>query len=287
MLRKVWDFRELLYTLVRRDLIVRYQSSVLGFFWSFAKPLALMVIFTLAFKVILKIKMPNPDVPFSLHMLIGVMVWSFLARAIFEGHGAILGHANLIKKVKLPVEVFPATTVLGNVINFFLAMLVVFPVVIFIMSGKQGFSAGQIILQILLFLLLTGLVTLLSYGLTLLVSAINVFYRDMESITDVGLQAWFYATPIVYPASLLYEGEGFARIHPQFGRVLETLYWLNPMAPIMVAYRRVLLYRQPFLEVPDQLLALYLGVAVLTSALIYGLAQWLFNSQAPHFADEV
>jgi ABC-2 type transport system permease protein len=286
MLRGIWKARELLFTLVRRDLIVRYQSSVLGFLWSFAKPLALVGIFQLAFKHILGV---TSVVPFSLHLLVGILAWTFLARCIGEGHWVILAHSNLIKKVKLPVEVFPATTVIGNLVNYALAMLVVFPIILIIMSRESGVSWLQAPVQLLLFALVTVLLVALAFALTLLVSAVHVFYRDVESVTEIVLQAWFYATPIVYPMDQLYRKGAFAKLGgADHARLVEILYWLNPMTPICVAYRRILLYWDPPpLEVPDQKVLLYLGVAACTTFILYMISQAIFRRCSRHFADEV
>jgi ABC-type polysaccharide/polyol phosphate export permease len=291
VLRDIWKVRELLFTLVRRDLIVRYQSSVLGFLWSFAKPLALVVIFQVAFKHILKVQ---TSVPFSLHLLVGIMAWSFFSRCIAEGHWAILAHSNLIKKVKLPVEVFPATTVIGNLVNYGLAMLVVFPIILILMSGGAGYSWLQAPLQVLEFIGVTALLVALAFALTLLVSAVHVFYRDVESVTEIALQAWFYATPIVYPMDKLYERDpvsgltAFAKLAgADHARLFEILYWLNPMTPICVAYRRILLYRPPALEAPDGHVWIYLGAAACTTLVLYLISQAIFRRCSRHFADEV
>lgn len=276
---------ELLMCLVRRDLIVRYQSSVLGFFWSFAKPLALVGIFTLAFRVILKVRLPNENVPFALHMLLGVVVWAYFSRALSEAHFSVLGHGSLIKKVKLPTAVFPAATVVGNLINFLLGMVVVLPVV-FIAMARSGVVEWHLVpFQMALFLFVTFILSLLIYGLALIVSAANVFYRDMEPITEVALQAWFYATPIVYPISYLYDRD-FTVGGVALGGLLKTLYWLNPMTPVCVAYRRILLYRGT-LEAPDGDLLLYLGAMALVSVSILLAGAAFFRRASRTFADEV
>lgn len=240
MLQDIWRVRGLLHTLVRRDLLVRYQSSVLGFLWSFAKPLALVAIFQFAFGTVIGIGSATSGVPLSLHLLVGILVWSFFARSVAEGHWAVLSHANLIRKVRLPVEVFPTTTVVGNLINFLLGMVVVFPIVLVLLArhGGPDITWGRLVVQLGGFALLTALLSLLTLALTLLVSAVNVYYRDVESVSEVLLQAWFYATPIVYPATLVERkfAEG------GFSIWFERLYWLNPMTPICVAYRRLLLY---------------------------------------------
>lgn len=285
MLRNIWKARELLITLVRRDLIVRYQSSVLGFLWSFANPLALVLIFYVAFSKIIPIggeHMPSPEVSFGLHLLVGILAWSFFARCVAEGHGVILGHSNLIKKIKMPIEVFPAVTLAGNLINYLLGMLVIFPLLLLLLPAEHV-EILHIPIQIFLFLLLTALLSLLLFAITLFVSAVNVFYRDVQSLTEVGLLAWFYATPIIYPATLITEKVQSGSL-PRWS---EILYWLNPMTPIIVAYRRILLYQPPHLEVPDGQLLTYLALALLTITALTFLSQVTFRHYARLFADEV
>jgi ABC-type polysaccharide/polyol phosphate export permease len=285
MLRNIWRVRELLLTLVRRDLIVRYQSSVLGFLWSFANPLALVLIFYVAFSKILTFgagHMPGSDISFGLHLLVGILSWSFFARCVSEGHGAILGHANLIKKIKMPIEVFPAVTVVGNLVNYLLGMLVVFPLLL-LMLPADHVSLLQIPVQIFLFLLLTLLLSFLIFAITLFVSAVNVFYRDVQSLSEVGLLAWFYATPIIYPANLVTDKVQSGDLP----RWTEVLYWLNPMTPIVVGYRRVLLYQPPHLEVPDSHLLTYLGLSMITIYILTLISQATFRHYARLFADEV
>jgi lipopolysaccharide transport system permease protein len=290
LLRNIWKTRELLYCLVRRDLIVRYQSSILGFFWSFAKPLALVLIFQVAFQFILRVDKPNPGTPFGFHLLVGILVWGFFSRSIAEGNWSVLSHANLIKKVKLPVEVFPAVTLSGNLINFLLAMLIVYPILLISLPAGSDITWWM---QLLLFVLLTILLALLTFAFTVIVSALNVFFRDVESLMEVLLQAWFYATPIVYPVSLLYQKEVFT--HGRWGQWLEIAYWLNPMAAICAAYRRVLLYHPTGdatlifsgLEIPDAQLVMYLGLSCGVTLIVYLAATAVFRHYAPLFADEV
>ncbi|MBN1868820.1 ABC transporter permease [Candidatus Sumerlaeota bacterium] len=283
MLRRIWKVRDLLIVLVRRDLIVRYQSSVLGFFWSFAKPLVLVAIFTVAFGMFIRVESPNPNVSFALHILVGILGWSFLARCVTEAHWSVLSHSNLIKKVPLPIEVFPFSTLAGGLVDFLLGMLVVFPIVLYMTSRISGLDWIMILPQILAFLAVTVLLAFLALALSLFVSAVNVFYRDMASLSEVALQAWFYATPIVYPVSLVHQAVADGRIP----RWVETLYWLNPATPIMAAYRRILLYRTAPFEASDTRILAFLGVSVLTTAVLYVLAQIVFRRYARHFADEV
>ena len=110
MYRTLWQNRELLWTLVKRDLKVRYKASVLGFFWSFCKPLLLTLVLLTVFSNIPKFNLRAPDLPFVMHLLVGVLAWSFFSGAVNDGMFSILNNADLVKKVKLPAEVLPAAT---------------------------------------------------------------------------------------------------------------------------------------------------------------------------------
>ena len=117
MIRRLWKTQNLLINLVRRDLTIRYKSSVLGFFWSFIKPLALTAVFYVVFEVILGMELRTETIPITLHLLIGILAWTFFSGATSEAMHTILANANLIKKVRLPLEVFPMAVVCSHLIQ--------------------------------------------------------------------------------------------------------------------------------------------------------------------------
>ncbi|MBI3736750.1 ABC transporter permease, partial [Candidatus Sumerlaeota bacterium] len=201
MFQSVWKSRNLLANLVRRDLTVRYKATVMGFFWSFAKPLAYMVIYQVVFGQILALQIRESRIPYALHILAAILPWTFFTGATSEAMNSILGSANLIKKVKLPLEVFPLAAVVSQAIHFALAMIV-------LVAGMivYGIAPGP---GILLLPVLAAIQFVLILAVSLLLASLNVFYRDVASIWEVGLAAWFYATPIIYPA--YYATEYFAQ----------------------------------------------------------------------------
>lgn len=270
--------RNLLWNLVRRDLTVRYKSTMLGFLWSFAKPLAYMLIYQAVFAGILKIRLEEPRIPYALHVLAGVLPWSFMTGACAEAMNSILASANLVKKVRLPLEVFPLAAVCSHAIHFLMAMAVLVAGMILC-----GLPPGPAIL-------LTPLAFAVQFILTLalanLLAALNVFYRDVASIWEVGSTAWFYATPVIYPAYYALrhlEERGWDWAGP--------LYLLNPMTPVVMAYRRFLLYGalpDPRPEPPgDAVLAASLAGAAAASLLMLAAARWIFARLSRRFADEL
>lgn len=266
----------MLASLVRRDLTVRYKSTVLGFFWSFAKPLAYMIIYQLVFGEILRLQMRESRIPFSLHILTAVLPWTFLVSAASEAMGSVIASANLVKKVRLPVEVFPLSAVMAQAIHFGLAMAVL--VVVMLVAGLPPGPA------ILLLPLVAAIQLVLVAAVSLFLSSLYVFYRDVASIWEVITAAWFYACPIIYP--VYYAMDYFQERGWAWG---EWLYLANPMTPIVLAYRRILLYgalQNPAKELPSDLtLGLSLTVVGLFSLALLWVSSRVFNRLSRRFAD--
>lgn len=273
-------FRNLLYNLVRRDLTVRYKSTVLGFFWSFIKPLALTAIFYVVFSLVMNLKLREPNVPYALHLLTGMLAWSFFAGATGEAMGVMPANANLIKKVRLPLVVFPVASVMSHLVHFLLGLVVLLALMI-----VAGLTPGP---QCLLIVPIIILETILAIAVAMILSALNVFWRDVGSIWEVLTTAWFYVTPIIYPyyeVNRVIQGFG--------GKWLEWLYLANPLTPIMIAYRRLLLYGS--LEKVDpaklELLNIQLMESLLLSSVVTALlffTGWVvFSKFSRSFADEL
>jgi len=287
--------RELILRLVKRDLKVRYKSSSLGFLWSVAKPLLLVLIYTIVFDVVLGISIGSDQVDFhySLFIMSALLPWVYFSSSVGEAMHVILSNANLIKKVRLPLEVFPLSTVLGNLIHFLLAMIVVFGFI-----AWEGIGISPLVLY---FPLLVLLQTLLALGMALMFSALNVFYRDIASAFEVIFTAWLYGTPIIYSiqhlAGKFWPVEGAA----EFPLWLFNLYMLNPMTPIVLAYRRILLYATPqgpaqavpapeyaFAGAhPDLWLLGWLGISALITLILLVIGYAVFKRYSIRFADEV
>ena len=312
MIRNFIRYRELILRLVKRDLKVRYKSSVLGFLWSVAKPLLLVVVYTFVFDFLFNanvapqkdgVDIPGADIPYSLYIMAGLLPWVYFSTAVGESMNCILSNGNLIKKIALPHEVFPAATVLGGLVHFLLAM----PVLIAFMAWSN-IGLGW---EVLWLFPLIALQTVLAMAFALLLSALNVFYRDIASAFEVIITAWLYATPIIYPlamaagkfgmgsggAGLRGLGEGGNTLRPW----MFQLYMLNPMTPIVIAYRRVLLFAAPVGDVPtipdpeysfvngnpDMWLAGQLGICAIMTVALFLIGSYVFRRQSRYFADEV
>jgi len=281
LLVQFWQQRLLLISLVKRDLKVRYKDSMLGFFWSFGRPLFLMLILAGVFGMIMPAGYTAERakvVPFALFLLTGLLPWMYLTGTLGEGLQSLMANAALIRKISLNSAVFPAATVMGNLIHLLLAGVVYLAFLFF-----YGHGLGVGVLFAVPALLAQ---TLLLLGLSLMVASLNVFYRDVSSVTELVITAWFYLTPILYPADrALHE---IAQRYPAYASWFQGLYLLNPMAPIVMAYRRAFLFDGGHLrEVGDTALLGWLALSGLVSLGIYFLGAAIYRHYRPFFADEL
>jgi lipopolysaccharide transport system permease protein len=217
-LREIWEYRELLYFLIWRDIKVRYKQTALGATWAIIQPLMTMVVFSLFFGRLAKI--PSDGVPYPIFSFAALVPWTFFANGLTASSNSIVGSSHLITKVYFPRLVAPLASVLPGVVDFALAFVILLGMMLF-----YGIVPGLAILWLPLFLLL-ALVTALGIGLWL--SALNVEYRDVRFLVPFLTQIWLFATPIAYPSSLL----------PEPWR---TIYGLNPMVGVVEGFRWALL----------------------------------------------
>ena len=217
-LGELWEYRELLYFLIWRDIKVRYKQTVLGAAWAIIQPLFTMLIFSLFFGRLAKI--PSDGIPYPLFSFAALVPWTFFANGLNQSSNSLVASANLIKKVYFPRLTIPVAAVLAGVVDFALAFIVLLG-----MIALYGVAPTINMLWTPLFLLL-ALVTSLGVGLWL--SALNVQYRDVRYIVPFVTQVWMFSTPIASPASLLSEP-------------WRTIYGFNPMVGVVEGFRWALL----------------------------------------------
>ncbi len=218
-LHELWEYRELLYFLAWRDIKIRYKQTALGAAWAVLQPLLTMLIFALFFGRLAG--MPSDGVPYPLFAFAALVPWTFFANGLTQSSNSLVGSANLIKKVYFPRLVVPISVVLGGLPDFALSFLVLLGLMIY-----YGIYPPLSLIIWLPLLLLLALVTALGCGLWL--SALNVKYRDVRYIVTFLTQIWMFATPVVYPASLL---SGRWRL----------IYSINPMVGVVEGFRWALL----------------------------------------------
>lgn len=241
-------------SLVKRDLRGRYKGSVLGFLWTFLNPLLQLIVYTFVFSVIMRAGIED----YYLFLFVALVPWTFFSTSVGGGAGCITSQQNLVNKIYFPREVLPVSYVLSQLINMLLSFIVVAAVLI--ISGKGINLAVWWYLPIIILQ-----ETLLAFGLTLLVSGITVYFRDMQFLLNIVLMAWQFLSPVMYSVDMVPE---------QFRGVFN----LNPMTPIIVAYRDVLYYKQA-----PELRTFILGTLMGIVMLVIG---WIsFGKLKKHFAE--
>jgi homopolymeric O-antigen transport system permease protein len=213
-LHELWTYRELLYFLTWRDIAVRYKQTALGAAWAILQPLLTMLVFTLFFGHVAKL--PSDDLPYVLFSYSGLVLWTFFSNGLTLSSNSLVASSNLITKVYFPRLVIPLGSVLAGVVDFVLALVVLIGLMV-----VYGVAPPAAVVTMPLFVLL-AFVTVVGVGLWL--SALNVKYRDVRYVVPFLVQLWLFATPIVYPSSLLDEP-------------WRTLYGLNPMVGAIDGFR--------------------------------------------------
>lgn len=255
-LQELYTYRTMLASLVKRDLKGRYKGSALGFLWTFINPLLQLIVYSLVFKVILK----NPMENYSMHLFVALVPWIFFSSALTTGTKAILGQANLVKKIYFPREIIPIAYATSSFINMLFSFVVIFAV--FFVSPMQLYAKPVMMLPIVMLFQY-----LLVIGMNMITSALTVYFRDLEHIMGVLSMAWMYLSPVVYPISYI-------------AQEYQNVYLLNPMAPILIAYRDILYYG----SCPDRKI---IGLIIVESLMVLGIGIFVFFKLKRYFAEEL
>lgn len=218
-IKDIYAYKDMIYSLVRRELRGRYKGSVLGFLWTYINPLCQIIVYSAVFSVIFRVQIEK----FYLYLTIGMMPWVFFNTSVQGGSTCIRAQSDMVKKIYFPREVIPISYVTSAFVNMLLSFIIVFLVVF---AAGWGFNPFA-----LLYLpLIMAIEYLLALGIAFIVSSVTVYFRDLEQIISVLMMAWIYLTPIMYDVEFIPEQ-------------LRTLFFLNPMTPIVVVYHDILYYR--------------------------------------------
>jgi len=265
--------RELIWNLVLRSLRIRYKGSALGFLWTLLNPLLMMLIYWLFISIL--------RFPITLsHLLTGVIFWQFIAMCTSDAVKSVSGFPNLVKKTYFPRIVLPLSMVIANLINFMLSIIVLGAILLLLKLFAHE-AVDFAFLWMLPFVLLVQFCLVL--GISLLISSANVFFRDMEHIVAVVLQALFFLTPIIYPLTMVRERLAGLKL----SRVLLSVYLLNPMTSLLTLFRKAFLGRELFPggEFLPTEPAFYISLALSGIILFVGLR--VFGRLEPYFADHL
>jgi lipopolysaccharide transport system permease protein len=258
-LGELWSYRELLYFLTWRDILVRYKQAVLGVAWAILQPVLTMVVFTIVFNKALGIKSPSSSIPYPIFSFAGLLPWQFFAGALSRSGVSLVGNANLITKVYFPRLVIPLSAVLGGLVDLAISFVVLAVLMVFYQVAPTWH-----VVFLPLFILLAFATAL---GVSLWLTSLNVLYRDVQYVIPFLIQLWMFISPVIYPVSAIPHGP------------LRIAFALNPMTSVIGGFRWALFGQQS----PGAYL--WISSAAILVVLITGL--FYFKRTERTFADVV
>ena len=254
--REIYAYREMIFSLVKRDLKGRYKGSALGFVWTFLNPLFQLAVYTMVFSVIMRAGIED----YYLFLFVALIPWIFFSTSLTGGAGCILAQQDMVKKIYFPREVLPVSFVTGQFINLLLSFLVIIPVLV--VTHRIPDPLAVLSLPVVM---LSGYT--LALGFAMCMSAVTVYLRDMEYVLGILVMAWQFLTPVMYPVE-------------QVPKEVQWLFAVNPMRYMIEAYRDILYYGKPPGKGTLPVIAV-IGIVAL-------LAGWmLFLRLQRHFVEEL
>jgi ABC-2 type transport system permease protein len=268
-LRDIWKHRQLLDMLIRRELKARYKDSTLGFLWSLLRPLTLLLIYYVAIGRFMGAARQVPS--FAVFIYTGLTAWTLFSEAVTTGTGAIVGNGGLIKKVYLPREIFPLSSLGSSLFNFVIQLGIL--IVATIVAGQFPTGTRWLYLPLSLAVIVT-----VSLGLSLLLSALNVYLRDIQYLVEIGLMIAFWASPIVY---------SWNQVSSEVSsELLKQIYLANPMTLAVIGFQQTFWVAGDGQPVPPHLaqsLWIWLGIGIV----FVWIAQRVFVRLQGNFAQEL
>ena len=253
--KELYQYRELLKTNVHKEIRGKYKGSILGVFWSFLNPLLMVAVYAIVFPYLMRMQQEN----YLVFLITGVIPWVFFTNVVTSGCNCVWINGGIIKKVYFPREILPISVVLAGLVNFLISCIII---LIFCFGGGIGISINIVWLPLIVIIQCA-----LSLGLLFILSAINVYVRDIEYLVQFIMNLVFYGTPILYNVSM-------------FPEKFRWILYLNPLAHIIDAYRAIFYYKQT----PD----LYsMGVVGAASFIILIIGFLVFKKLEKGFAEEV
>ena len=252
----LWPHRELLYFLTLRDIKVRYKQTLMGATWVVIQPLMTMLIFTLIFNKFARLN--TKDIPYPLFAYSGLVLWTFFSNAVTSGTYSLVNNSHLVTKVYFPRFFIPAASVGAGLVDLGIASLLLIPLALY-----YGVRPGWTIALLPLFVLLAAILAL---GTGMLVSALTVKYRDLRHALPFIMQFWMFASPVIYPTSI----------------VPESWRWIllaNPMTGVIEGFRAAL--------TGQEIDWVFVAVSAITGCVLLAVAFYVFRSLEDTFADVI
>lgn len=256
-LKEIFEYRDMVGGLVKRDLRGRYKGSFFGFIWNFINPLCQIIVYIIVFTQVY----PSDIDKYYIYLISGMMPWLFFNDSLREGSGCVVRQADMTKKIYFPREILPIASVTSRFINMLLTFIVVF-----VLIAVSGVGFNPAVLWLLPVVMIIEYIFTL--GLTLILSAVTVYFRDIEHITGVFLMALIWGTPVMYS------------INSSMSGWVVGIIKLNPMTHIVEFYHSILYYK----ELPQ--IAVLAGITGL-SLLVLVIGEWIFSRLEINFAEEL
>jgi lipopolysaccharide transport system permease protein len=255
-IKEIYEYRQMIFGLVKKDLRGRYKGSFLGFLWTFINPLLQLVVYTFVFSIVLRSGVDK----YYLFLFVALIPWIFFSTAVSGGAGCVLAQKGMVTKIYFPREVLPISHVTSAFVNMLYTFIVVIIVVIF--SGVPVNLLAYLCLPVIM-----AVEYLLALGIAMIVSSVTVFFRDLEFIVGIFVLAWQFLSPVMYSIDAVPVS-------------IRGIFMFNPMTPIIMAYRDVLYYGNvPHLS--TLLLAVVMGIVFLIVGFI------VFGKLKKKFAEEL
>ncbi len=256
LIKEIYAYREMIFSLVRRDLKGRYKGSVLGFLWTFINPLLQLLVYTFVFSIVMR----NGIEDYYLFLFVALVPWIFFNTSVTGGSSCIWAQQDMVKKIYFPREVLPIAFVTSQFVNMLLSFLVIFAVLLF--SGKSLNPLALLCLPVIMLV-----EYLLALGMAMISSAVTVYFRDLEYILSIITMAWQFLSPVMYSVE-------------QVPEEIKGVFSMNPMTPVIIAYRDIL-YHGQVPELGTLVHAALVGVGLLVVGVL------LFGKLKKHFAEEM
>ena len=253
--KRLFSYRELLKSNVKKEIRGKYKGSFLGILWSFINPLLTVLVYAIVFPYILRVKMDN----YLIFLIVGVIPWNFFITTVTQGTTTVLANGDIIKKVFFPREILPISVAVSTLINFFISCIIV---LLFVIGSGIGVHIYLVMLPVIALIQF-----MFSLGLIFILSAIDIYVRDVEYIVNFIISMLFYGTPIIYSIDM-------------FPQKFRWLLNLNPMAHIVNSYRSIFYY----LEWPN---FKTLGIVAIVSFATMVFGYMIFRKLEKGFAEEV
>ena len=258
LLADLLEYRELIYALVSRDLRVRYKQTVIGAAWAVVQPLALMVVITVFFGYLGRF--PSDGIPYPIFAYCALLPWLLFARSLFSGSTSVVANGALVQKIYFPRVILPGVVIASGLVDFAVAL-----VALFVLMAYYGMTLTVAVFLAPVFVLLAVATAL---GVSLFFAALDVRYRDVRHLLPLVTQVWMFASPIIYPASVVPEA-------------FRPFYGLNPMVGVIEGFRWTLLPGAP----PPDWSMLAVSTCAIVALLVGGYSY--FSRAEPTFADRL